>query len=194
VDAMQAFYEKTADFEARFDQAYTYTSSHRTQKSSGKMLFKKPALMRWDYEKPGEKTIVLAGNFVYMYDAEAQTFTKAPLQADRLSASVTFLWGKGRLADEFTITRAKRTDMGEGVVLELVPRKADPRFDKLYFLIDPKTNAVTQTIVVDPDGAENHMTFTQVKVDQNLGLERFHIEPPPDTRPQDMTQMPSAPK
>ncbi len=196
VDAMQAFYEKTSDFQAHFEQDYRYATFKRVQKSSGKVLFKKPALMRWDYEKPGLKTIVVAGAKVYMYDVEAQQLVVAPFNLDKLSASVSFLLGRGKLADEFRISRAHRPDLTGGTVLELVPKQADPRFDRIFFVVDPKTNAVVQSLVVDPDGSENHMTFSQVKTDQNLGKEAFHFEPPPGTQVIDNTRpmpAPSAP-
>ena len=77
VDRVQSFYEKTQDFTADFSQAYTYKAFKRTQTSSGKVTFKKPALMRWDYEKPTARTFVLAGDRVFMHDPEAKLITRA---------------------------------------------------------------------------------------------------------------------
>jgi len=195
VDAMQAFYERNRDFEAHFDQSYHYTSFNRTQKSSGTVVIRKarklekgellaPA-MRWDYEKPEPKSIVVTGNAVYMYDPGAQQLTKAAMDKDQLSASVTFLWGQGQLADEFYITREKDKP---GMSLLLVPKKPDSRFDRIFMEVDPKTYAVSGTTVVDLDGSQNHMAFSQVKTDQNVPNERFKLEPPAGTQVIDMTQ------
>jgi outer membrane lipoprotein carrier protein len=202
VDGMQSFYEKTLDFEAQFTQRYTYVSRRHTQESTGTLLFRKPRknksgqteapAMRWDYQKPAPKTIIVTGGSVYMFDPEAQELTKAPLQLEKLSASVTFLWGLGKLDHEFFITRANRPDLAGGVALELIPKKADPRFDRVFMKLDPRTNAVVETVVVDPSGDENHMVFSAVKTDQGIGPERFHLEPPPGTQVRDMTQL--APK
>lgn len=198
VDAMQGFYEKTLDFEAQFTQRYTYVSRSRTQESTGTLLFRKPRktkggqteapAMRWDYAKPAPKTIIVTGGSVYMFDPEAQELTKAPLQLEKLSASVTFLWGVGKLDHEFYITRSARPDLAGGVALELVPKKPDPRFDRVFMKLDPKTSAVVETIVVDPSGDENHMIFSGVKTDQGVGPERFHLDPPPGTQVRDLTQ------
>lgn len=193
VDLLQGFYEKTADFEAKFAQTYTYTMGRRAMTSSGTMLFKKPALMRWDYEKPSLKSIVVAGGAVYMYDSAAAQLTKAPLQMDKLSASVTFLWGQGKLADEFDITRTERPELKGGVALELIPKRPDPRFDRLFFLVDEKSGQVKETIVVDPDGSTNHMVFSGSKVDQKVGPERFKLDVPEGTHAQDLTKMGSQP-
>lgn len=201
VDAMQAFYEKTNDFSARFDQSYKYASFNRTQQSSGTVVFRKPKklakgeleapAMRWDYEKPEQKSIVVTGGLVYMYQPEAKQLTKAAFNASSLSASVTFLWGVGKLADEFYITKVDRPDLTrDGTALQLVPKKQDPRFDRVFMVVDPKTHEVAQTVVVDPDGSTNHMTFSGVKTDQNIPNDRFSLNPPPDTQVIDMTKAP----
>ena len=54
---VQATYERTRDLEARFAQTYTYSGFGRRQVSSGRVLVKKPGMMRWDYEKPSPKTV-----------------------------------------------------------------------------------------------------------------------------------------
>ena len=79
VDRVQSFYEKTADFTAGVEQRYAYTASKRTQTSTGQVTFKKPALMRWEYEKPSKKTFVLAGQKIYAYDPEAKLLTVAAI-------------------------------------------------------------------------------------------------------------------
>jgi outer membrane lipoprotein carrier protein len=195
VDSMQGFYERNRDFEAHFDQSYHYTSINRTQKSSGTVVIRKarklakgevlaPA-MRWDYQTPDPKSIVVTGSAVYMYDPGAQQFTKAAMDKDQLSASVTFLWGQGKLADEFYITRDSTQP---GLSLLLVPKKPDSRFDRIFMQVDPKTYAVVGTTVVDPDGSQNHMDFSQVKTDQSVPDERFTLHPPADTQVIDMTK------
>lgn len=71
VDWMQSFYEKTQDFRASFRQDYFYKTFKRTQTSSGKVIYRKPALMRWNYETPSPKTFVLAGDRVLAHDPAA---------------------------------------------------------------------------------------------------------------------------
>ncbi len=182
VARMQAFYENTRDFQAKFDQTYTYKAFNRTQKSQGRVKFAKPAIMRWDYEKPSPKVFVVAKDKVFMYDPSAQVLHKSGFSTDRLSTSVTFLWGRGRLADEFDIRRATRTDLAEGVALELVPKKPDPRYQKIFFLIDSKTYAVKATLVVDADGSENRMEFSDVKINPGLKDDDLLLRPPKGTQ------------
>jgi outer membrane lipoprotein carrier protein len=183
VDQMQRFYEETRDFEARFEQRYTYKSFGRTTKASGRVRFLKAGRsMRWDYDKPNEKVFVINGNKVYAYDKEAKQLTISGIDTERLSASITFLWGQGKLEREFDIKKASRQDLQGGLALELTPKSPDPRFQKVFFLLDPKSYAVRETIVVDPDGSENRVSFLEVKTNSGFGKEAFGIEPPPDTQ------------
>lgn len=187
VDRMQAFYEKTADFQARFRQDYTYKAFKRTQTSTGRVTFKKPGLMRWEYEQPSPKTFVLSGDRVYAHDPDAMTLTRASLGTHQLSASVTFLWGQGKLADEFAISK-KDCAKCQGTLLELAPLKPDPRFQKVLLEVDPKTAQVLRSIVIDPDGSENAISFLELKTNVGVGQEHFKLAPPPGTQVVDLTQ------
>jgi outer membrane lipoprotein carrier protein len=182
VERMQSFYERTKDFEAHFDQTYFYKTFNRKQQSHGVVKFAKPGLMRWDYETPNKKVFVVAKDKAYAFDPEAKTMHVSPLSTEKLSTSITFLWGQGHLADEFEIQKSSRPDLSGGTQLELTPKKPDPRFQKIYFLIDPKTNAVRSTLVVDPDGSENRMDFSDVKVNPGLKASAFDLKAPADTQ------------
>lgn len=187
VDRMQAFYDKAQDFTAQFQQDYTYKAFKRTQTSTGSVTFKKPAMMRWEYEKPSKKTFVLAGDKVYALDPEAMTLTKAAMSTSQLSASVTFLWGQGRLADEFAISK-KACEKCKGTLLELNPLTPDPRFQKVLLEVDPATAQVLRSTVIDPDGSENAITFKELKPNVGIDEKAFKLQPPPGTQVVDYTQ------
>ena len=200
VDRMQAFYETTQDFTADFKQDYFYKLSKRTQTSTGTVVFAKPGLMRWDYLKPSPRTFVLAGVKVYMHDPEAKLLTVASLGSSKLSASVTFLFGQGRLADEFAISQ-KPCATCAGTLLQLDPLVVDPRFTRILLEVDPKSAQVLKSTVVDPDGSENAIAFLNLKTNVLPSFDggagsvdpRFKLTPPPGTQVQDYTQAGAAP-
>jgi outer membrane lipoprotein carrier protein len=186
VDRMQGFYEKTTDFTADFRQDYAYKTFGRTVTSTGTVAFQKPAKMRWEYLTPSKRTFVLSGDKIYALDPEAQTLTKAARPQSQLSASVTFLWGRGKLADEFQIQRVECMECA-GPLLSLVPKKPDPRFREIRLEIDPKTAQVLRSVVVDPDGSENAIRYANLKTNVRLPKETFQLTPPPGTQILDTT-------
>ncbi len=193
VDRMQAFYEKTTDFTADFKQDYTYKAFKRTQSSSGKVTYAKPAQMRWDYEKPSARTFVLAKDKVVALDPEAMTMTTMAMSTSQLSASVTFLWGQGKLADEFSIVK-KECATCKGTQLELTPLKPDPRFQKVLLEVEPKSATVMKSTVIDPDGSENAISFGTMKQNTGVDAAKFKLSPPPGTQVIDYTNLkPQAP-
>ncbi len=177
VEKMQGFYERTEDFTANFRQTYVYKSFGRTTTSTGTVAFKKPAQMRWDYLTPAPRSFVLTGERVYAWDPQAQTLTRAALPTSELSSSVTFLWGRGHLLDEFSISRVPCPDC-QGVLLLLMPKKSETRFRELRLELDPKTAQVRKTVVVDPDGSENTILFSDLKTNTGLTKERFILDVP----------------
>ena len=192
VERVQKFYETTTDFTAEFSQDYTYKTFRRTQHSTGQVAFKKPAMMRWDYEAPAGKSFVLAGDVAYALDSEALTLTKTPFDANQLSAAVTFLWGKGKLLTEFDV--APGTCAGcPGVRLILTPKKTEARFQRVYLDVEEKTGKVLRSTVIDPDGSENAITFNKLVANVGVADARFKLTPPPGTQVVDLTR-PQSPK
>ncbi len=186
VEKLQKYYEATNDFTASFEQSYTYKTFHRTQESAGTVKFKKPAQMRWDYLTPSPRSFVLANDTAYMLDPEALTLTKSPLAQDKLSAAVTFLWGRGKLAEEFAIQK-ESTDAGTAVLLALTPRVPDARYQRIKLLVDPGTGQVTRSTVIDPDGSENVITFKNLQADAGVSDEMFKLKAPPGTKVVDLS-------
>ena len=189
VDRVQAFYEKTQDFTADFKQEYFYKAFKRTQTSSGKVLFRKPngampSLMRWEYEKPTAKTFVLAGDRVLFHDPDAKIVTAAAISTNQLSASVTFLFGVGKLENEFSIVK-KACPKCTGTQLEMTPLVADARFKRILLEVDEKSAMVIKSTVIDPDGSENAISFLNLTTNVGVPESAFKISPPPGTVVQD---------
>lgn len=183
---VQRFYESTADFAADFDQSYRYRAMRRTQQSSGTVQVKKPGLMRWDYAKPYPKQFVMDGKALYVFDPEDNAVTvNREFTSDGLSAAVTFLWGRGSLSDEFDISIANRADYG-ATVLELVPKKPQSGFTRLFFSVDPSSGAVLTSVVIDSQGNENRITFKNVKTNSGIAADRFRFEIPKGAVVQEM--------
>jgi outer membrane lipoprotein carrier protein len=187
VERMQAFYEKTNDFKSDFKQDYKYKTFRRTQTSTGTVIYKKPGLMRWEYEKPSPRTFVLAGSKVYAHDPEAQTLTVASVDTSKLSASVTFLFGQGKLVEEFLLQKGTCADC-PGTLLVLDPARPDPRFKQVRLEVDTNTAQVLKSTVVDPDGSENPIAFLNLKANMGVEADAFKINPPEGTHVEDFTK------
>jgi outer membrane lipoprotein carrier protein len=173
---VQAFYERTQDLRARFEQTYTYAGLGRRQVSRGQLLVKKPGRMRWDYEEPEKKTVAVAGSRLVQYEPEAnQAYVDERFDASAMSAAVTFLLGKGSLEKEFEVS------LGENGALVLRPKKPDPRVESVTLTVG-LDGQVTATRVMDGSGNENAILLRDLR--RNVGLQDadFEVKLPPDVR------------
>lgn len=183
VAKIQAFYEKTDGIDTRFTQTFRHggmPSRLGGATAEGRLRFRKPVgesgpRMRWDYDDG--RILLLVGDLSYTYDPDTQQITLYRLDPKTLSAAVSFLWGKGKLTDDFKVTASGRKDLGEGVALELVPKTGNGGFSKVLLLVDGATGLVRRSVVVQADGSENHITFVEPKVGEVAPLSVFN----PDT-------------
>jgi len=182
VDKLQRFYEHTKDFQADFTQRYDYKTFHRVMNSTGHVAFRKPGLMRWDYAKPRSKSFVVDGHDLWIWTpADNVVVRRKGFTTNQLSVAVTFLFGKGHLADAFKITRRGKNE------LVLDPLASGTGTKQVIFEIDPKTGQVKVSTVIDPQGNENRITFSNVKLDTGIPAKRFVFTPPPGAQVQEMT-------
>jgi outer membrane lipoprotein carrier protein len=173
---VQGFYETTRDLRARFVQTYTYASLGRRQVSKGALEVKKPGKMRWDYESPAAKTIVVNGSRLVQWEPEAnQAFVDEKFDATAMSAAVTFLLGTGSLEKEFLLSS------GEGGTLVLRPRKPDSRVETVTLTAGPD-GEVTRTRVVDGQGNSNDIAFEAIERNPGIPDARFVLDLPAGVR------------
>src|SRR5512132_1891578 len=171
---VQSYYERTADLEARFQQTYTYSGFGRRQVSSGTLRVKKPGMMRWDYEKPGKKTIAVKGSRLVQFEPEEnQAYVDERFDATAMSAAVTFLLGKGDLAREFDLA----TDASGALLLR--PKEEDPRVESIALSVGP-SGEVTATRVTDGAGNVNEVKLTGVRRNPGLPEAAFDVKLPKD--------------
>lgn len=169
---VQAYYERTRDLEARFQQTYTYAGFGRRLVSSGTLKVKKPGMMRWDYEKPARKTVAVKGSRLVQWEPEEnQAYVDDRFDASAMSAAVTFLLGEGDLAREFAISG------GEGGTLVLRPREPDPRVESITLTVGAE-GEVTGTRVVDGSGNVNDIRFSDVRRNPGLSEAAFDVTLP----------------
>ncbi len=173
-EKVQAYYEKTKDFQASFVQTYTYTAAGRTQTSRGTLRVKKPGKMRWDYDEPSRKSIVVNGSRLVQYEPEEnQAYVDERFDASAMSAAVTFLLGKGKLSREFELS----ADASGRLVL--TPKKPDARVDRIALAVT-EAGEVTGTRVVDGSGNVNDIAFQGLERNVGLKDDVFALDLPKD--------------
>lgn len=180
VHKLQKRYDATSDFAADFAQAVEVATLGQTLKSSGRVFFKRPGRMRWEFLEPEKQTIVADGQTLWVYQPAHHQVLKAPFRAAFQSATpVSFLLGVGQLTADFDPALVEAPD--EKIVrLKLLP-KQDGQIGMLVLDLNRDTFDIVAAEVTDPLGNVTRLAFSNMK--RGIGLEdaRFTFEAPAGT-------------
>ncbi len=184
-DKVQDFYKNITDYQARFEQTYTDMAAGKESKSGGKVFFKKPGKMRWDYLTEGrtlDKVLVSDGKAFTIYEAEYQQYYRQCLKDSALPTALRFLMGTGDLRTEFNVAIKKSKQEGTHR-LELTPKKSSGKYKKVVFIVDANDFSVRESIIYDPYNNTNRIVFVKPSVNKSLPDAGFDFTIPQGVRP-----------
>ncbi|MCL4500342.1 MAG: outer membrane lipoprotein carrier protein LolA [Deltaproteobacteria bacterium] len=179
---VQAQYDKTGAFQARFQQESRLKAMQQTDSAAGWMYFQKPSRMRWQYEIPAaqKKEVVTDGRLVWMYMPQDSVVMVYKLEKVlRSDLVMRFFSGIGQFQRDFTVSWNRPPKEGESLVLDLFPKKEQAELKRLTLTINPKTYLVDKLEFSNALGEETRFTFSQIKLDVKLTPEFFSFKPPP---------------
>lgn len=189
--AVQSFYDQTKSVEAEFFQTYYNRIYDKYDRSQGAVKFQKPGRMRWDYGAPNGKVIVSDGKRLVIYEPgeesePGQVFERA-ISDSELPQALAFLTGSGKLSDDFTFRLLDAAAQGfpTGYVLELLPKKPSPHYERILFYVDgdaKRTGLVHRVLIVDSAGNRNRIDFKAPKFNRNFDAKTFAWQPPKNAR------------
>ena len=166
---VQKFYAGISHVKAKFRQEVKNATFGRSDISDGMLWISKPGKMRWDYyakktkktKTATAKSFISNGNYLYVVDNENKQVIKKDLQKNLLPTAVTFLYGKGDLAADFTpAVDTSKTYGGAGdLVLALTPKASSAQYKKLFLVVNPSDYHVKESIIIDGAGNTNHFRF-----------------------------------
>lgn len=180
-DKIQANYEKILDYRANFVQEVTLTNINKIQKNEGVVYFKKGGKMRWDYQKPQKQEFISDGKTIWHYmPADNQVWVDKASHGFSSKTPSTFLAGMGNLKRDFKIKFAKSTlvDTKDNYLLELFPKEEQPGMKRLLLVVAKDSYQVVETLVYDQFGNLTRVTFSEIKINNNLPDDLFSFQIP----------------
>jgi outer membrane lipoprotein carrier protein len=194
VSLVQAFYDQTTTLQAMFDQTRYTQLYDRYDRAQGKVAFKKPGKMRWDYAEPNGQVFVSDGKKLLIYqppeegEKRGQLIERA-LEEDQLPSAFSFLTGRGKLDEDFDARLIEHDDQNyqDGYVLQLIPRRPTPHYEQLVFYVrtlernGKRAGIVQRVLIIDSAGNRNRFDFSDLKFNREISDKRFNYQPPRGT-------------
>lgn len=168
------------DFEADFVQEAHLKAMDMVDTASGRVYFRPPKMMRWQYLTPEEYLIVTDGKTVWMYKPQDNQVMTGPTEAyfgsDR---GVDYFSNPRALAKEFTIELAPDGVEPNGRhVLRLVPNSPRSDLAVLYLFISKDDAEIIKAVTENTFGDRTILRFGSYKYNQGRAPSFFTFDVP----------------
>ncbi|OFW16956.1 MAG: outer membrane lipoprotein carrier protein LolA [Acidobacteria bacterium RIFCSPLOWO2_02_FULL_67_21] len=171
--ALQQRYQGVRDFSADFVHSYRGGVLRTQTTERGRVVIKKPGLMRWVYTAPERKEFVSDGRKVYAYIPEDRQVIVNDVPADdQATTPALFLAGRGDIARDFTAAYPPAAPSG-GVTLRLTPRRQEPEYEYLDVTVDPATLQIRVLTTRDRQGGDSTLTFANLQENRGISDKEF---------------------
>lgn len=179
-------YANAPQMTARFRETVTSaTSGTTTTTADGKLYVARPAQLRLDYHRKVRthvtttRTEIVDGPTAWLVDHGSRQIVQAPAQTSPLPAALAFLLGGGTLGAQFDVALdASGTIGGAGAtVLALTPTQPSAAYAKLYFVVDPSSGRVTESVVIDTRGDTRSFAFQAANLTSPVSAHWFQVNP-----------------
>jgi outer membrane lipoprotein carrier protein len=185
VKKLQGRYEQTKDLQADFQQTTRIEGFATPLTSSGRMLIKKPGLLRWDYRDPTVEEIYVNRNDVMMYVPEHKQVLVGKLtQMAASQAPLQLLQGVAKIEEEFEIESIRGGERGEGglPLITLTPKSTEPdasrSVSKLVVEVQPKMYFIKAVTIHEISGNISTFAFSNLKPNTGLKSDVFAFKVP----------------
>jgi outer membrane lipoprotein carrier protein len=179
------------DFYARFDQELLVKAMDITDTGFGNVQFKRPGMMRWEYEKPEKQIIVTDGATLWIYkpsDRQVMVGRASEFFGDGKGAS--FLSDIRLIRKSFNIRLIETTDAHHR--LKLFPLKPSPGLLEIDLSVSRATFLVEEVVTYNEYRDESRISFSDYRFDQGISRDIFRFEIPPGTDILNLDQEPGA--
>jgi outer membrane lipoprotein carrier protein len=178
---LQGAYEKIKDLKADFIQEATIKSIKKTERENGRVFFKNPKNMLWDYTKPKGKKLVINSQTAWLYLAEEKVvYTQKSDSVFQSKLLINFFAGTGKLNDNFVIKYAepKSLDKDGNYLLMLIPKEKTAACDLVKLTIDKNNFYILQLSFNDALGNSTTLKFSNISINMELTDKFFRFKPP----------------
>lgn len=170
-----------ADIQAEFIQESTLETMDITDTATGRVWFKHPGMMRWEYETPDAHAIVTDGETLWIHrPADNQVIVGDALTYFGNGKGASFLSNIGLIKKEFTVEKvsARKPDH---YTLKLIPRQKELDISKIFLNIEKETFIVGSVSTRNAYGDETRIDFKNIEFKEGIPVSKFQFEIPPGT-------------
>jgi outer membrane lipoprotein carrier protein len=179
---LQERYDETKDFSSVFTQETITKSLGAPAIVNGKVYFKKPGMVRWEYTDPIVQDIISDGETLWLYlpdDKQVRIYKAA--EAFGNQAFLGFLFGEGEITDDFetALGELDAEKAQDYYLLMLAPKDPESTIYRILLLVDKENYLIHQVNTYDILGNVTRIAFKDIATNSGLKNSLFHFIVPP---------------
>ncbi len=179
IAGLQRHYDQTENWQAEFRQQTSFATLGRKEELEGRVYFKKPGRMRWEYGGKDQRLIVADGKAVWLYDPADMQVVRIKLEAAFASAApYALLTGVGSIGRDFEVELAPGGCTQGAVRVKLKPR-GEETWEGVLLMVDPRSFEIRGLETRDLVGNVTKISFEQIETRAALPASLFRFDPPP---------------
>lgn len=189
VQKLQSTYEQTKDLQADFIQETTIKSIKKTEREEGRIFFKNPKNMSWNYARPKGKKLVINSQTAWLYLAEEKAAYRQKSESIFQSRLlINFFSGTGKLNDDFIIKYAQpgALDKDGNYLFNLIPKEKTAACNSVKLTVDKNKFYILQLSFDDALGNSTTLKFFNISINTGLAQKIFQFKPPAGVQVFDM--------
>ncbi|MCU7859154.1 MAG: outer membrane lipoprotein chaperone LolA [Candidatus Thiodiazotropha sp. (ex Lucinoma kastoroae)] len=171
---LERFLKDLNTLQADFRQTLEQQDDGPVYISHGVFYLKRPGLLRWEYDAPGEQLIVADGDRIWLHDIELEQVSHRSQQAALKGTPAQLLSDLAPITDHFQVN-----DLGEQDGLswvELLPKEKEAQFASVRLALND--NRLQRMVMVDNFGQTTRFFFDNVQRNPTLNDALFKFVPP----------------
>ena len=166
---------------AKFEQETSTEMLVEAERSTGTFFYEAPDKVRWQYDEPTPKVIVINGQELLTWYQDLQRAEK--VQVGRYSDAVFKYLGASGSLDTLMDYFSLRVDFPKGnepYRIDLVPRykRVEKRLREMSISIDGRLFVPVELSYVEPNGDSSHYVFKDFRVNDPLPAAHFDLQVP----------------
>ena len=169
--------ESSDNLVANFEQKTFKEASAHVDVSSGTLSVSKPLKFNWTVTKPFEQQVISDGETLWVFDPDLEQATYQPISTDlQQSPAMILVQPRQSLTNNYQVFEVKNPDM---LAYKLYPVDENAVFNELMLVFVNGT--ISEIRIYDSLGQETVISFSNVKVGQNIADTTFEFTPPAGT-------------
>ncbi|MGM0452306.1 MAG: LolA family protein [Thermodesulfobacteriota bacterium] len=167
------------NFSADFVQQSTLKAMDITDTAKGRVWFKHPGMMRWEYKTPEQHAIVTDGTKLWIYrPADNQVVIGDAASHFGNGKGASFLSNFSLVKDAFEVSLNATTDTHYR--LKLVPIEKQYDLSAIYLEVDRKSLDITEVVSENEYDDITRISFKEITFHSEMDNKRFHFDIPPE--------------